>query len=82
MAKKKDPRPEVSFHDLVTGEVVVREMNDEEYSEYLEQLKKYEEQVIAKTEKQKRKEIAIAKFVELGITEDDLRAVGLNNDII
>lgn len=75
MAKKKDPRPEVSFHDLVTGEVVVREMNDEEYSEYqnnlaASQLKKEEEFRAAQ-----QKEIAIAKLVELGLTEEGIRAV-------
>jgi hypothetical protein len=75
MANKKDPRPEVSFHDLVTGEVVVREMNDEEYSEYqnnlaASQLKKEEELWAAQ-----QKEIAIAKLVELGLTEEGIRAV-------
>jgi hypothetical protein len=75
MAKKKDPRPEVSFHDVVSGEVVVREMNDEEYTEYknnlaASELKRAEEARIIK-----EKETTIAKLVELGLSEEGIRAV-------
>ncbi len=75
MAKKKDPRPEVSFHDLVTGEVIVREMNDEEYSEYQNNLAASEFKRAEELRVAQEKEIAIAKLVELGLTEEGIRAV-------
>lgn len=75
MAKKKETRPEVSFHDVETGEVVVREMNDEEYAEYTNNLAasalKREQEL---KDLQKREE-TIAKLVELGLTEEGIRAV-------
>jgi hypothetical protein len=75
MAKKKETRPEVSFHDVETGEVVVREMNDEEYTEYTNNLAasalKREQEL---KDLQKREE-TIAKLVELGLTEEGIRAV-------
>ena len=75
MVKKKDNRPEVSFHDLVSGEVVVREMNDEEYSEYQNNLAASELKKEEESRAIKQKEIAIAKLVELGLTEEGIRAV-------
>lgn len=75
MSKKKESRPEVSFHNIELGQIVVREMNDEEYVEYLENLKVYEEKKIAELEKEKIKESAIAKLLALGITEDEIKAV-------
>ncbi len=75
MAKKKETRPEVSFHDVETGEVVVREMNDEEYTEYTNNLAasalKREQEL---KDLQKREE-TIAKLVKLGLTEEGIRAV-------
>ncbi len=75
MANKKDPSPEVSFYDVVSGEVIVREMNDEEYTEYknnlaASKLKRAEEARIIK-----EKETTIAKLVELGLSEEGIRAV-------
>lgn len=75
MSKKKESRPEVSFHNIELGQIVVREMNDEEYAEYLENLKVYEEKKIAELEKEKIKQSAIAKLLALGITEDEIKAV-------
>ena len=75
MAKKKENRPEISFHDVERQEVIVREMNDEEYTEYLETIKVYEAKRAAELEKEKLKELAIAKLVALGITEAELKAV-------
>jgi hypothetical protein len=75
MANKKDPRPEISFHDIVTGEVVVREMNDEEYTEYKNNLAASELKRAEELRTVQQKEIAIAKLVELGLTEEGIRAV-------
>lgn len=75
MAKKKDVRPEVSFHDIVTGEIIVREMNDEEYASYQSDLAA----TLVKQEEQatllQKKNDALEKLNKLGLTEEDLRAV-------
>lgn len=75
MTKKKEKRPEVSFHNIELGEVIVREMNDEEYAEYKENIKAYEAKRSAELEKEKLREVAISKLVSLGITEAEIRAV-------
>lgn len=75
MAKKKENRPEISFHDVELGEVVVREMNDEEYAEYTSNINVYEAKRAEELEKEKLKELAISKLVALGMTEAELRAV-------
>lgn len=75
MTKKKESRPEVSFHDIERGEIVVREMNDAEYAEYLENINIYEAKRAAELEVQKLKESALEKFAALGITEEEIKAV-------
>ena len=75
MTKKKELRPEVSFHDIELGQVVTREMNDQEYAEYTENMKAYENKKAVELEKEKLRESALAKFLNLGITEEDLKAV-------
>jgi hypothetical protein len=75
MVKKNELRPEVSFHNIETGEIIIRQMNDEEYSSYIEELKKHEEKLANLAEEEKRKELAIAKFMALGFTEEDIKAV-------
>lgn len=75
MTKKKELRPEVSFHDIELGQIVTREMNDQEYAEYTENMKAYENKKAVELEKEKLRESALAKFLDLGITEEDLKAV-------
>jgi hypothetical protein len=73
-------RPIVINHDVATGEVTEREMNDEEYADWQERAAK------AKLEKDQElaniaaKESAQAKLEALGLTADDLKALGLGNN--
>jgi hypothetical protein len=70
-------KPMIRIHNTETNEVIDREMNDVEHKIYLE------EQKIAAKNKQDYldqlalKEAAEAKLAALGITKDDLKALGL-----
>ena len=64
----KIEKPLIKFVNLETGEEIEREMNDEEYSQYmvdLEEDKKIKEQVRIKAEKKS------ALLEKLGITEEE-----------
>ena len=67
-------KPMIRIHDLTTDEVIDREMTDVEYAELQTQqadlAKEIEAQVLAK-------EAAEAKLAALGLTTDDLKALGL-----
>ena len=71
------PKPTVRIHNTETDEVIDREMTDAEYEIYLA------EQEIAAKHKQDyldqiaAKEAAQAKLSALGLTADDLKALGL-----
>lgn len=81
MAKKKEILEHTEY-SMETGETIVRPFTDEELIMHNAAKTEVEEQKLLIAENLKKKEIAIAKFVALGITEEDLRAVGLNNDSI
>lgn len=63
-------RPMVRFHNTEKDEIIDREMNDEEYAEYLSKQKVLAEQEQEKKEKAEKKAQLLAK---LGITEDEAR---------
>jgi hypothetical protein len=71
------PKPTVRIHNTETDEVIDREMTDSEYKIYLA------EQEISAKHKQDYldqvalKEAAHAKLAALGLTTDDLKALGL-----
>ena len=71
------PKPTIRIHNTETDEVIDREMTDAEYKIYLA------EQEIAAKRKQDylaaeaAKEAAQAKLAALGLTTDDLKALGL-----
>ena len=73
--------PTIKIHNATTNEVIVREMNDEELKQYKndEALEKerIELQAISEAEKAAKKLAAEAKLAALGLTTDDLRALGL-----
>lgn len=65
--------PMITIVNSETGESINREMNDVEYAHHLnilEQQKKEQERLIAKA-------TAEAKLAALGLTPDDLKALGL-----
>jgi hypothetical protein len=71
------PKPTVRIHNTQTDEIIDREMTDAEYKVHLA------EQEIAAKHKQDylnqvaAKEAAQAKLAALGLTIDDLQALGL-----
>jgi len=70
-------RPMIRIHDLATDEVIDREMNDAEFAEHnanLQLLAAKEAQAEAKAQ---AKATAEGKLAALGLTTNDLRALGL-----
>jgi hypothetical protein len=70
-------RPMVRIHDISTNEVIDREMNDTEFEQYeadqaAEVIRQAEIEATAKAKAE-----AEAKLTKLGLTIDDLRALGL-----
>ena len=70
-------RPEITIHNVETNEIVTRIMNDDEFAQY--QIDKAEAQArTAAAETQAAaKEAAQAKLAALGLTVEDLQALGL-----
>lgn len=74
MAKKKEILEHTEY-SMETGEVVVRPFSEEEIEMHNAAKADAESQRLLMEENIKKTEIAIAKFVALGITEEDLRLV-------
>ena len=73
----KATRPMVRIHDLSTDEIIDREMNDAEFAQYqAEKLAQEASQAEAEAKAQ-AKTAAEGKLAALGLTTDDLRALGL-----
>jgi len=70
-------KPMIRIHNTETNEIIDREMNDAEYAQHLEYL---EAKAIKDAEAQAKaqaKVTAEGKLAALGLTTDDLRALGL-----
>lgn len=70
-------KPIIKIHNTETNEIIDREMTDDEFVQYeilLEQNKKRNAEIEAKAE---AKETAQAKLAALGLTVEDLQALGL-----
>jgi len=72
MAKTTSIRPMVTIHDLETNEVIEREMNDAEFTEYQER-----QAIVAAADAAKAKAEAdkAALLARLGLTEDELQTI-------
>jgi hypothetical protein len=70
-------RPMVTIHDVSIDEVIVREMNDEEYAEWQARVAENNAAKAAKAQAEANKAVAEAKLAALGLTADDLKALGL-----
>ena len=70
-------RPIVRIHNSATDEIIDREMNDAEFAQY--EANKAEQEAKAAEDKVKAaaKKAAEGKLAALGLTTDDLRALGL-----
>jgi hypothetical protein len=70
-------RPTVRIHNIETDQIIDREMNDDEFKAYKAN-QELEIQRLAEAEaKAQSKATAEGKLAALGLTTDDLRALGL-----
>jgi beta-N-acetylglucosaminidase len=68
-------RPSIRIHNQSTNEIVDREMNDEEYAEYLSAL---EENNIFQQQVEENKTKRLDLFERLGITEEEANQLFVN----
>ncbi len=73
-------RPTIKIHDCSTDEVIVREMNNPEYAQHQTDVAVAETNIAAKAEAEANKAAAQAKLAALGLTTDDLKALGLGTN--
>ena len=70
-------KPMIRIHNVESGEIIDREMNDEEFAQYQKDVAQ-EAQRQAKAQAQaEAKAVAQAKLEALGLDIDDLKALGL-----
>lgn len=69
-------RPIIAIHDA-DGNETIRPMNDEEYAQFLIDYEAAKVKEAAELNAIKVKEAAEAKLAALGLTPDDLKALGL-----
>lgn len=67
--------PIIKIHNVQTDEVFEREMNEEEYEKYLENIKGYELDKKAREEKEAIRQSALSKLIDLGLTEEEIAAL-------
>jgi 4'-phosphopantetheinyl transferase EntD len=70
-------KPMIRIHNAQTQEVIDREMNEEEFAQYKADQAEQIARAEAKAEAEAAKTAAQAKLAALGLTTDDLKALGL-----
>jgi len=70
-------KPLIKIHNVETDKIIEREMNDEEFAQYEIDLAQAQVEEQAKAEAEAQKAAAEAKLAALGLTTDDLKALGL-----
>ena len=70
-------RPKIRIHNTKTNEIIDREMNDDELAIYQAEQKYFADLEEERNKALEAKESAEAKLAALGLTTDDLRALGL-----
>jgi hypothetical protein len=70
-------KPLIRIHNAETDEIIDREMTDAEYSAWLDQKAIDDAKELEAQTAQAAKEAAEAKLAALGLTADDLKALGL-----
>ena len=73
-------KPTIRIHNMATDEVIDREMTDAEYAEYKEQQANDAAMAQAREVTEIAKAAAQAKLAALGLTTDDLKALGLGSN--
>jgi hypothetical protein len=72
-----DQKPITVVHNSETGQVEEREMTAEEFNLYQDTVDDAQLVIAAEKTQEQQKEAAVAKLIALGLTEADLRALGL-----
>ena len=67
----------IKIHNAQTGQVIEREMNAEEQAQWQSVQDRLATRIEAENETAAKKAIAEAKLAALGLTADDLKALGL-----
>ena len=67
----------IKIHNAKTGEIIEREKNAAELEQEARDLQIAQEMETAKAEAQAKREAALSKLAALGLTADDLKALGL-----
>ena len=67
----------IKIHNTETGEIVEREMNAQELAQYDKEQAQAEAAATKQAEAKAAKEAAEAKLAALGLTSNDLKALGL-----
>jgi len=70
----------IRIHDLATDEIVDREMNDAEFAQFEADQAAQATEATEQAEAAAAKAAAEAKLAALGLTADDLKALGLGNN--
>ena len=74
-------RPLVTIHNLETNEISSREMTDDEFDQWQADESQAQAQLEAKNKAALAKAAAEAKLAALGLDIDDLKALGLQNNL-
>ncbi len=67
----------IRIHNVETNEITDREMNAAEYTQHLKDIENYQAEQVEAEAKAQAKATAKSKLAALGLTTDDLRALGL-----
>ena len=70
-------RPIKTIHNVETGEIIERELNDNEFAQYEADQEADVQRKLAKEAKAQARATAQAKLAALGFTVEDLQALGL-----
>ena len=70
-------KPTIKIHNTQTDEIIEREMTDNEYQVHLLRLDKLAAMEEKQAQAESAKDAAQAKLAALGLTADDLKALGL-----
>jgi len=65
------------IHDAETGEIIEREMTKDEIAQHEKERIEVANELKREADAEKLKEVAQAKLAALGLTTDDLKALGL-----
>jgi hypothetical protein len=73
----KTTRPVIRIHNIELDEIVEREMNDAEFAIHQQRLAQFELEKAEAEARANAKAAAEAKLAALGLTANDLKALGL-----